>query len=240
MNDGGMTVVFSPQGARACDETPLKPVGSIDLKRENRTFWMHLPKAYTGGVQRIVEQIPGNPLIEEKRQDAPSSDPVTQDNEEAPVPRARKPPPRPTVEELDKHELTHVVFRSWCRRCVSGRAREDPHRRIATHEGRTPKVMLPASKSLVRAMANARVHRTLPRHGPPYSHQIQGPVEACIQVYRGIFVANKLALEAGIGSRLLMKHPVIVWLIRHVAWVMTRYNTGRERIFGKPHDGSTS
>ena len=56
-----------------------------------------------------------------------------------------------------------------------------------------------ATKSLVKAIANARVHRTLPRHGPPNSHQCQGPVEACIEVYRGIFVANKLALEAGIG-----------------------------------------
>ena len=82
-------------------------------------------------------------MIEEKRQEGPSStDPIMQDNEEAPVARARKPPPRPTTEELDKHELTHVVFRSWCKHCVSGRAREDPHRRIATHEGRTPKVML--------------------------------------------------------------------------------------------------
>ena len=65
-----------------------------------------------------------------------------QDNEEAPVAKVRKPPPGPTTEELDKHELTHVVFHSWCSHCVSGRAREDPHRRIATHEGRTPKVML--------------------------------------------------------------------------------------------------
>ena len=39
MNDGGMTVVFSPQGAWVCDETPLKPAGSVELKRENRTFW---------------------------------------------------------------------------------------------------------------------------------------------------------------------------------------------------------
>ena len=29
MNDGGTTVVFSPQGAWVCDETPLKPVESI-------------------------------------------------------------------------------------------------------------------------------------------------------------------------------------------------------------------
>ena len=92
-------MVFSPQGAWFCDETPLKPVGSIDVKRENRTFWMDLLRADTGGVQRMmalrreqpveqVDQIAGNPVIEEKRQEAPSSDPVVQDNEEAPVPRA--------------------------------------------------------------------------------------------------------------------------------------------------------
>ena len=33
MNDEGMTVVFSPQGAWVCDETPLKHVGCIELKR---------------------------------------------------------------------------------------------------------------------------------------------------------------------------------------------------------------
>ena len=77
-----------------------------------------------------------------------------------------------------------------------------------------------ATKSLVTAIANRRVPQTLPRHGPPFSRQSQGPVEACIQVYRGIFVAKKLALEAGIGCRLLLKHPAIVWLVRHVAWLL--------------------
>ena len=77
-----------------------------------------------------------------------------------------------------------------------------------------------ATKSLVRAIANARVHRTLPGHGPLCSQQSQGPVEACIQVYREIFVAIKQALEAGIGCRLLLKHPAIVWLVCHVAWLM--------------------
>ena len=102
----------------------------------------------------------------------------------------------------------------------------------------------PATKSLVTSVANVRVHRTLPRHGPPHSHQSQGLVEACIHVYRGIFVVNKLALEAGIGCRLLLKHPAFVWLIRHVALLITRYNTGKDgcssfrRIFGKPYNGS--
>ena len=57
-------------------------------------------------------------------------------------------------------------------------------------------------------------------------------------------MANKLALEAGIGCRLLLKHPPIVWLIRHAAWLITRYNTGRDgcspfrRIFEKPYNDS--
>ena len=57
-------------------------------------------------------------------------------------------------------------------------------------------------------------------------------------------MANKLALEAGIGCRLLLKHPAVVWLIRHVAWLITRYNTGKDGcspfrgIFGKPYNSS--
>ena len=84
---------------------------------------MDLPRADAGNVQHMmalrreqhveqVEQIAANPVIEEKRQEASSSpDPVMQDNEEALVQGHENSPPRPTVEELDKHELTHVVFR---------------------------------------------------------------------------------------------------------------------------------
>ena len=52
-------------------------------------------------------------------------------------------------------------------------------------------------------------------------------------------MANKLALEAGIGCRLLLKHPVIVWLIRLVASRAGRDGCSpSRRIFGKPYDGS--
>ena len=110
MNDGGKTVVFSPQCTWVCDETPLKPAGGIELKRENRTFWMDLPRADSDQVQRMmalrheqpveqVERIAGKPVIEEKRQGIPASaDPTVQDNEYTPVARARKPPLGPTIE----------------------------------------------------------------------------------------------------------------------------------------------
>ena len=45
MNDGGMTVVFSLQGACVCEETPLKRVGYFELKRDGRPFWVDLPRA---------------------------------------------------------------------------------------------------------------------------------------------------------------------------------------------------
>ena len=46
-------------------------------------------------------------------------------------------------------------------------------------------------------------------------------------------MAHKLALEARIGCRLLLKHPAIVWLVRHVAWLMTKFNTGRDAMVAR-------
>ena len=52
----------------------------------------------------------------------------------------------------------------------------------------------PSTRAVVRSVAAAREHRTLTRHGAPHSHQSQGPVEACIGVYRGTLDASKLQL----------------------------------------------
>ena len=44
----------------------------------------------------------------------------------------KKPLLKPSAEEIRKHNLTHLPFRSWCPICVAARARDDPpplHRR---------------------------------------------------------------------------------------------------------------
>jgi hypothetical protein len=38
-------------------------------------------------------------------------------------------PVRPSVKEVEEHELTHLPFRNWCRECVHGRGVEMPHKR---------------------------------------------------------------------------------------------------------------
>ena len=35
---------------------------------------------------------------------------------------------RPTQDEVEEHERTHVPFRNWCKHCVFGKAKNAPHR----------------------------------------------------------------------------------------------------------------
>ena len=49
--------------------------------------------------------------------------------EESVRPKLVKAPEDPTQEEIDEHETTgHVIYRSWCRHCIAGRAIGQPHR----------------------------------------------------------------------------------------------------------------
>ena len=36
----------------------------------------------------------------------------------------------PFQEEVERHNLTHLPFRNWCPRCMKGRGKEAPHRRV--------------------------------------------------------------------------------------------------------------
>ena len=252
MNDSGLTVVFTPNGSWVSSEAPPRPTERVDMVRESRTFWLDVPRTTEGQLSHLI------PLkLEQAAAPAPAGRPADEaaaaelqhraggfaggdqpKDEDMPAPRRRPQPKGPTEDERTNHELTHVVFRSWCRHCVSTRAKEDPHRRTESHEGGVPKIMMdwlfftsdsepnvmlpvllaydltsgavsalqvgkdcsattvaavaqvldtwghadvvlhmngePSSKALVKAVAAARGHRTLPRHGPPHSHQSQG------------------------------------------------------------------
>ena len=48
-------------------------------------------------------------------------------NGEAAVVRAARRPKDPTPQEREDHAACHVPFRSWCRHCVAGMGRAEPH-----------------------------------------------------------------------------------------------------------------
>ena len=52
--------------------------------------------------------------------------------------RVKSSPAKPSADEVAKHDVTHVPYRSWCPICVAASAREDRHPRqakIDTEEG---------------------------------------------------------------------------------------------------------
>ena len=53
---------------------------------------------------------------------------VGQDAEEAVEVQASRVSVSPTQEEVEKHNITHLPFRSWCPCCVAGKAKSEPHR----------------------------------------------------------------------------------------------------------------
>ena len=48
----------------------------------------------------------------------------------------------PTQEEVERRNLTHLPFRNWCPRCMMGRGKEAPHRRVMGGQGELPEISL--------------------------------------------------------------------------------------------------
>ena len=48
----------------------------------------------------------------------------------------------PPLAERQHHRLLHLPYRSWCKHCISGRGREDAHKRQENRERLVPRVWL--------------------------------------------------------------------------------------------------
>ena len=64
------------------------------------------------------------------------------EHEEAEEPCARRralpDPGQPTQKQIDEHNLDHMPYRSWCRECVQGRGRGEPHKSSGTRDAEVP------------------------------------------------------------------------------------------------------
>ena len=56
------------------------------------------------------------------------------DEPEPPEPRGLPQPESPTEEQRQQHRLTHLPFAPWCEECVSGKSRQDQHKRDQSTE----------------------------------------------------------------------------------------------------------
>ena len=59
---------------------------------------------------------------------------------EPPAVKTLTSPELPTQAEIDEHNVSHQPYRAWCRYCVMGRGKADPHRKIEEKEIRVPTI----------------------------------------------------------------------------------------------------
>ena len=51
-------------------------------------------------------------------------------------------PHKPSEQEREEHEMTHLPFRSWCRHCITGRGREEDCRKTTQEERQVSEIHL--------------------------------------------------------------------------------------------------
>ena len=73
----------------------------------------------------------------------------------------------------------------------------------------------------------------------PHESQSNGAVENGVRLLKGLCRVHLLALEKKLGHHVPCKHPLVTWLVEHVADIATKYlrgsdgRTAYERLFGK-------
>ena len=227
--------------------------------------------------------------------------------EEAQKSRWIRVPIKPSAQEVEDHERLHLPFRDWCKHCVIGRGRNDPHfaskkdqvdgkpklswdymyMHEETHEKGRPAVVkgegLPivimhdsASKGILASAVPNKgdceyaikratqdvthilgykqmifkgdqepalqtfMERTgmlcgdqvVQERSPVGESQSNGSVENAVLRIQGLYRTHRSALESKYGQRIPPEHPVLVWMVRFVSWIMFAYDVGSD---GKPH-----
>ena len=69
-------------------------------------------------------------VMEEEQEEQPNNQEDSAPKESAQA-KVIRDPGLPTKQEIDEHNITHCPFRAWCPHCVAGKAKEDPHWRVA-------------------------------------------------------------------------------------------------------------
>ena len=96
---------------------------------------------------------------------------------------------------------------------------------------------------LVKAIKDKRKGETMIEHSKVYDSQSNGLVERAIQTVEGLTRTLKMSLERKINKCIPSRHPIMTWLIEHVADLLSKYGVGKdgrtayERIRGKRYHG---
>jgi hypothetical protein len=76
--------------------------------------------------------------------------------------------------------------------------------------------------ALSKILKDERKDRTQLTNAPRYSHASMGVVERANQPLAGQIRSMRRVLQGHLGQRLPATHPLMAWVVRHAAWLITR------------------
>ena len=79
-------------------------------------------------------------------------------------------------------------------------------------------------KLLSESLRELRVHgleQTMEEHSPEYDPQANGSAEVGVRILKGHFRTMRSDLETKLGYRVPVRHPLMTWLVRHSASLVT-------------------
>lgn len=79
-------------------------------------------------------------------------------------------------------------------------------------------------KQLAREVKSARTHPTHVEMSPGGSHQSMGGIERANSTLTGIIRAVKTHIGRETKRPMRVDHPIMPWLVRHSAWLVTRFS----------------
>ena len=88
-----------------------------------------------------------------------------------------------------------------------------------------------------------RTGETILEYSKVYDSQSNGVVERAIQTVEGLTRTLKLSLERKLGKLIPSKHPIMTWMVEHVADLLNKFVVGKdgrtayERVRGKKYHG---
>ena len=98
-------------------------------------------------------------------------------------------------------------------------------------------------KDALKALRVEGIEQACEEHPPPYDPQANGGIEVGVKLVKGQFRTMCSALEAKVGYKIPVAHPIIAWLVSHSANVVTWLSRGKDgrtayqRVRGRPFNG---
>ena len=86
-------------------------------------------------------------------------------------------------------------------------------------------------KLLAEALRELRIQgleQCLEEHPPEYDPQANGSAEVGVKLVKGHFRTAKSCLESKIGFKIPVQHPLVAWLVRQAASLITWCSKGHD------------